>query len=223
MTTAGQLGPRVASSWSSRPTTRPTTSAGSSVGSAPPSRTVDVLVVDDNSPDGTGDARRRAGRRRPRRPRAPPAGQGRPRGGVPRRVRLGARRRLRRDRRDGRRRLAPARAAAPAARRAARRRPGDRLALGPRRLGRQLAAAARGALARRQPLRADPARHLVRDATAGFRVFRRSALEKIDLASVRVHRLRLPDRPGHPVPAGRARPCARCRSSSSSGSAATRR
>ena len=44
----------------------------------------------------------------------------------------------------------------------------------------------------------------VRDATAGFRVFRRSALEKIDLASVRVHRLRLPDRPGHPLPARRA-------------------
>ena len=38
----------------------------------------------------------------------------------------------------------------------------------------------------------------VRDATAGFRLFRRTALEKIDLASVRVHRLRLPDRPGGP-------------------------
>ena len=44
----------------------------------------------------------------------------------------------------------------------------------------------------------------VRDATAGFRLFRRSALEKIDLGVRALHRLRLPDRPGHPVPARRA-------------------
>ena len=43
----------------------------------------------------------------------------------------------------------------------------------------------------------------VRDATAGFRVFRREALEKIDLASVRSHGLRLPDRPGGALPPGR--------------------
>ena len=52
----------------------------------------------------------------------------------------------------------------------------------PGRLGRQLAAAPRAALARRQPLRrgccsASP----VRDATAGFRLFRRATLEAIDL------------------------------------------
>ncbi len=104
-------------------------------------------------------ARRRAGRRRPGRARAAPARQGRSRGGVPRRVRVGARRRLRRHRGDGRRRLAPARAAAPAAGGAARRRPGDRVAVGPGRLGGQLAAAPRGALAGRQPLRAAAARH----------------------------------------------------------------
>ena len=104
--------------------------------------------------------------------------------------------RLRRDRRDGRRRLPPARAAAPAARRAGRRRPRDRLALGARRLGRQLAAPPRAALARRQPLRPAAARHRVRDATAGFRLFRRTTLEKIDLADGPVDRLRLPDRPG---------------------------
>ena len=45
----------------------------------------------------------------------------------------------------------------------------------------------------------------VRDATAGFRLFRRSALEKIDLGSVRSTGYCLPDRPGHQVPPRRAR------------------
>ena len=80
----------------------------------------DLLVVDDNSPDGTGEHRRQAGRRGSRRPRAAPAGQGGPRRGVHRRVRLGAGAGLRRAGRDGRGRLPPARAAAPAAGRAAR-------------------------------------------------------------------------------------------------------
>ena len=44
----------------------------------------------------------------------------------------------------------------------------------------------------------------VRDATAGYRVFRRQTLEKIDLGDGPVHRLRLPDRPGHPDPPRRA-------------------
>jgi dolichol-phosphate mannosyltransferase len=52
--------------------------------------------------------------------------------------------------------------------------------LGARRLRGQLAALPRGALARRQPLRAAAARH-----PGGFRLFRRTTLEKIDLASVR--------------------------------------
>ena len=63
----------------------------------------------------------------------------------------------------------------------------------------------------------------VRDATAGFRLFRRSALEKIDLGVGALHRLRLPDRPGHQVPARRAGRARGARSSSSSGCAATRR
>ncbi len=41
-------------SWSSPPTTRPTTSAGSSAGVRAAAPAVDVLVADDNSPDGTG-------------------------------------------------------------------------------------------------------------------------------------------------------------------------
>ena len=44
----------------------------------------------------------------------------------------------------------------------------------------------------------------VRDATAGFRLFRREALEKIDLERRAEHRLRVPDRPGLPRGARRA-------------------
>ena len=59
-------------------------------------------------------------------------------------------------------------------------------------------------LPRGQPLRPDAARVAVRDATAGFRLFRRTTLDKIDLDSVGVHRLRLPDRRGGPHPGCRA-------------------
>ena len=48
-----------------------------------------MLVVDDNSPDGTGDCRRPARRGRPARARPAPARQAGARGGLPRRVRLG--------------------------------------------------------------------------------------------------------------------------------------
>ena len=43
----------------------------------------------------------------------------------------------------------------------------------------------------------------VRDATAGFRVFKRATLEAIDIETGAVHRLRLPDRHGLPHPQGR--------------------
>ena len=62
--------------------------------------------------------RRRARRRRPAGQGRAPHREGRPRRGVPGRLPGRPRRGLRRDRRDGRRRLPPARAAAPAARRA---------------------------------------------------------------------------------------------------------
>ena len=103
---------------------------------------VDVLVVDDNSPDGTGEIADELAAADPQVSVAAPHREGRPRRGVPARLPGRPRRGLRRHRRDGRRRLPPARAAAPAAGRAAGRRPGDRLALGARRLGRQLAAVA---------------------------------------------------------------------------------
>ena len=118
-----------------------------------------------------------------------------------RRLRGGARARLRRDRRDGRRRLPPARAAAPAPRGAA----DADLVIGsrwvPRRQHRELAAAPRAALARREPLHPGPARD--RGAATprpGFRLFRRTTLEADRARTSRVVRLRLPGRPGRPDP-----------------------
>ena len=73
---------------------------------------VDVLVVDDDSPDGTGRIADELAAADAQVQRAAPHRQGRPRRGVPARLRPRAGRRLRRDRRDGRRRLPPARAAA---------------------------------------------------------------------------------------------------------------
>ena len=208
----------------SRPTTRPTTWPGSWAGCARPQPDVDVLVVDDNSPDGTGKMADELAAADPQVQvlhRTEKGGLG---AAYKHGFQVALEAGLRRDRRDGRRRLPPARAAPAPAGRPRGRRPGDRVALGPRRQRRELAAAARGALARRQPLRPDPARR-ARCATPppGYRLFRR-------------------DRPGGDRPRARCRApatssrptwscaacaagcgSARCRSSSSSGCAATPR
>ena len=159
---------------------------GSSSGCAPRSPEVDVLVVDDNSPDGTGDiadelaAARRARSRSCTAPRR--RAWARPTCTA---SRVALERGYDVDRRDGRRRLAPARAAAPAPRRAARRRPRDRLSLGARRLGGQLAAVrASSSRAAATSTSGCCSACAVRDATAGFRLFRRATLEAIDLDSV---------------------------------------
>ena len=166
---------------------------------------------------------RRAGVGGPGRPRAAPEGEGRSGRGVPRRVRLGTRGRLRRRRRDGRGRLAPARAAGPAADGAGGRRPGHRVPVGPGRVRRQLAPAARAAVPGRQPLRPAAARH------RGPR--RHRGLPAVPPLRAGEDRPRRPCAP----PATSSRPtwspgasvpgwsCARCPSSSSSGCAATPR
>ena len=90
---------------------------------------LEVLVVDDNSPDGTGAAGRRARGGRAADPRAAPAREGRAGEGLPRRLPVGPRARVRPDLRDGRR-LQPrpqVPAGVPARHRA--RRPRPRLAL----------------------------------------------------------------------------------------------
>ena len=76
---------------------------------------VDVLVVDDGSPDGTGELADELAAADPQVTRAAPHREGGPGRGVPARLPGRPRARLRRGRRDGRRRLPPARAAAAAA------------------------------------------------------------------------------------------------------------
>ena len=104
------------------------------------------------------------------------------------------------------------------------RRPGDRLALGAGRQHRQLAAAPRAALARRQPLHPAAARASpCATPPPGYRLFRRTTLERIDLDEV-ASRWATSSRPTWP--SAPCRPgCAwsRCRSSSSSASAASPR
>ena len=210
-----QLGPW---SWSSRPTTRSTTSPGSS-GAA-------RRVPADRR---AGGRRRVAGRHRRARRRAghgerrvsvvhrtEKAGPGR---GVPPRLRRRPRARLRRGRRDGRRRLPPARAASrpvaalahPISSRDARWVPG--------RQRRQLSRWRRKALSIGGNLYARLLLGIpVHDVTAGFRLFR--------VRHAAGHRPRhggvggrlLPDRPDVAHPPGRPEGRARSRSSSSSGS-----
>ena len=113
-----------------------------------------VLVVDDDSPDGTADVARALavehGDVEVVRPPRPPW----PRVGVPRRVPPGDRRRGRRLRPDRRRPVPrPGRPAGAARQRRARRRPGDRQPVRPRRAHRELAVAAALAVAVGQPLR----------------------------------------------------------------------
>ena len=122
-----------------------------------------ILVVDDGSPDGTGQIADADGRRAPRDPGDAPAGEAGPRPGLPRRLRGRAGERRRADPRDGLRLLSrPRRPAAPDRGRG-RGGPGARLALCARRRCPELGNAAAAPLARRllvrprAPRRAGPA------------------------------------------------------------------
>ena len=109
----------------------------------------DVLVVDDNSPDGTADLAEVAGPRARRHLGAAPAGEGGPRPRLQGRVRAGPRRGLRGAGRDGRRPVPRPVVAAGAARRGRpRRRPRHRQPLRARRIGARLAEAPPAASAR---------------------------------------------------------------------------
>ena len=186
------------STCSSSTTTRPTAPAGSPTSSPPPTR------------------RSRSLHR---------TAEGRPRRGVPARLRGRARRRLRRDRRDGRRRLPPARAARTGC--STRSRDAD-LVIGSRWVpGGSVVnwpLSARGALARRQPLRPAaardrrPRRHRRLPAVPARRRWRRSTSASVQRTGY-VFQTDLVAR----TPARRADGRARCRSSSSSGCAATPR
>ena len=187
--------PRRAGS-SCRPTTRPRTSRPfvAAVRAKLPA-SARVLIVDDSSPDGTGEiADRLAAERRGRRGPAP-AAQGRPRPRLHRRLppRPGRRRRA------GRSRWTPTSPTTPPTCRGCwRRRGGADLVLGSRYVpgggvsdwGPLRRAISRGGSAyARLVLGVD-----VRDLTGGFKCFRREVLEAIDLDAVQRPRLRLPGR-----------------------------
>ena len=145
-----------------------------------------VLVIDDNSPDGTGEIADRARRRAAVRLRAAPRAQGGPRPGLPRRLPPRARRGRRARAGDGLRLLARSgRRPAPDRGRRGRRRPRARLPLRPGRADRQLGARC----AVRSRAAAPCTRRLwlrmgVKDPTGGFKCFRRAVLEALDLDAV---------------------------------------
>ena len=186
---------------------------------------VDVLVVDDGSPDGTGEIADELAAADPQVTvlhRTEKAGLG---AAYLARLPGRARARLRRGRRDGRRRLAPARAAArccwPRCEDAdlvigSRWVPGGSVVNWPLR---------RKVLSRRrQPLRPAAARHPAarrRPPATGCSAVRR--WRRIDLGTRASRPATLPDRPGLPHASGPACGWSRCRSSSSSGSAASPR
>ena len=158
-----------------------------------------ILVADDNSPDGTGKlADELAAERRPR-PRPAPQGQGRARRRLPRGLPLGPGARLRRPRRDGRRRLPPARGTAPPAHRARAAPTWSSAPAGCRAAasstGPSAASSSRAAAARYSRLLLDVP---IRDVTGGYRAFRRETLEGLGLDEVASAGLLLPGRPGPP-------------------------
>ena len=174
-----------------------------------------ILIVDDNSPDGTGPIADSLASELDGRRGASPAGQERARAGLPRRLRARARGRRRARDRDGRRLLPrPALSAG-----AARRPPSVAdLVLGSRYvagggvrdwgLARRLISRGGGIYARRSSAsRCD-------DLTGGFKCIRREVLEAIDLPTRPGRGIRLPDRGHLPGAAGRLHASARSRSCS---------
>ena len=171
-----------------------------------------ILVVDDNSPDGTGAiADELASEYPPGRGAAPP-GEGRPRPGVPRRVRPRPGRRRRVPVRDGRRLLPRPALPRRHAHGRAERRSRARLTVRAGRRVRDWGLLRRADQPRRRDLCPLILGVSVRDLTGGFKCIRRQVLESIDLPSLRppvtCFRSRSPTGRSWPVsPSARYRSC----------------
>ena len=166
---------------------------------------VDVLVVDDDSPDGTGEIADELAAADPAGPRPAPRRQGRPGCGVPRTASRGP--------------STPATTSSARWTPTARTSPSSCTACSTRCADADLVIGSRwvpGGSVVNWPLRRELLSRggnlyvrlllgiKVRDATAGYRLFRRSDAREDRPRLGGVHRLRLPDRPGGPHPARRA-------------------
>ena len=178
---------------------------------------VDVVVLDDNSPDGTGEVADALAAADPQVHVLHRAGKEGLGAAYLAGFQLGARARLRRRRRDGRRRLAPARAPARPARRAAETRTPSSAPAG------SGAASVVNWPLHRKALSVGGNLYVklllgmpVNDATAGFRVYRADALRSHGPGRRRLAGLLLPDRPHLACGQGRTSPSSRCPSPSSS-------
>ena len=145
-----------------------------------------VLVLDDNSPDGTGELADELAAELPWVEVLHRAAQGRARSGLHRGLPAGARRGSRARARDRLRLLPRSRRRAPADRRLrGRRRRRARLALGRRAAARSTGARAGcSSRAAAASTRARSSACAVRDLTGGFKCFRRAVLETIDLDAI---------------------------------------
>ena len=184
-----------------------------------------VLVIDDGSPDGTGELADRLAAELPLRRRAPPRAQGGPRPRLPRRLPARARRRRRARARDGLRLLAR-----PGRRAAADRggRGGADLVLGSRYVAGGAipnwgARAARRSRAAATSTRRSSCRAGVRDLTGGFKCFRRERARDDRPRRDRLAGLRVPDRDDLPRRCAPGSASSRCRSRSPTASTGTRR
>ena len=192
----------------------------------PTPATGDVLVIDDSSPDGTGELADELAADAAVAARAAPAAQGGPRARLPRRLPLGARARLRLRARDGLRLLARSRAPIPSLLAPAQRgrRPRARLALLPGRRRRELGPRAAPDLdAAAACTRARCSACGVRDLTGGFKCFRRARARGDRARRGRRAGLPVPDRDDLPRAAARLHASWRCRSRSPTAWPAARR
>ena len=210
---------------SCRPTTRPRTCAAIAAAILESLPGATLLVVDDSSPDGTGDLADAAGGGRPADPGPAPAGEAGPGQGVPRRVRRRARGRGGDRDPDGRRLVArPGRAAGPhRPDRRGRARTSSSARATPRAAASRTGASSRRIISRGGSLFARIVLGLgPHDLTGGFKAWRAPTLGAVPFDGVHaggyVFQIEMTYRASRPAPGS-----PRCRSRSGTGGSASRR